>query len=379
MRRYDERLWGLEHGVAHLNHGSYGAVPVPVLEAQAVAAREMERSPERFYRERLRPALAAARSAVAGFLGVDPEAIALVENATVGVQVALDAIGLRRGHEVVVTDHAYPWVRAAAERACARVGARVRVVPLPTDWLCGLDGSTLVDAIVGVVTPRTALVLVDQITSGSALVLPVREVVRALGDAVPVLVDGAHAPGLIDAPVVEGVAFWVGNLHKWAFAPRTAAALVVGPRYRARVRPPVASADAASGFPRTFDYLGTQDPSALLALPDALGFPSAHLGLGFAALRARNVSVLAAGLDVLAARLGLRASGDHGVPMRVVALGAEGDGAVAQAWMQRLWAQGVEVAVVPIDDELHLRLSCQAYVEAEDFELLAEVLEGGSA
>jgi isopenicillin-N epimerase len=376
MRRYDERLWGLEAGVAHLNHGSYGAVPVPVREAQAEASRAIERSPERFYRERLRPALAASRAAVGAFLEVGPDAIALVENATSGVQLALDAIGLERGQEIVVTDHGYPWVRAAVEQAAARVGGRVRTAELPRSWLRGVAPEALVAAIGDAVTPRTALVIVDQITSGTALALGAAAVVRALGGVVPVLVDGAHAPGLIDTPVVDGAAFWVGNLHKWAFAPRTAAVLYASPRFRARVRPPVASADAGLGFPRAFDYLGTQDPSAYLALPAALDFPRVHLGLDFAGLRAHNRTVLAEGLAVLDARAGLVASADHGIPMRVVALGVEGDGAAAQAWMERLWAEGIEVAVVPIDGALHLRLSCQAYVEAEDFVRLADVLVG---
>jgi isopenicillin-N epimerase len=376
MRRYDERLWGLEAGVAHLNHGSYGAVPVPVREAQAAAARWIERSPERFYRERLRPALASSRAAVGAFLEVDPDAIALVENATAGVQLALDAIGLERGQEIVVTDHGYPWVRAAVERVAAQVGGTVRIAELPSSWMGGVDPAALVAAVGDALTPRTALVIVDQLTSGTALALDAAAVVRAVGTAVPVLVDGAHAPGLVDAPVVEGAAFWVGNLHKWAFAPRTAAVLYASPRFRARVRPQVASVDAGLGFPRAFDYLGTQDPSAYLALPAALDFPRAHLGLDFVGLRVRNRAVLAEGLTRLEARVGLLAAADQGIPMRTVALGVEGDGAAAQAWMERLWAEGVEVAVVPIDGALHLRLSCQAYVEAEDFVRLADVLAG---
>src|SRR5690606_12772482 len=110
-------------------------------------------------------------------------------------------------------------------------------------------------------------VVLDQVTSASALRLPVEAVCQALGDRVPVLVDGAHAPGLIERPVPEGAAFWLGNLHKWAFAARTVAALVVAPQYHDRVRPLVASAGAGAGFPGSFSYLGTRDASAYLAVP----------------------------------------------------------------------------------------------------------------
>jgi isopenicillin-N epimerase len=368
-------LWHLDPGVAHLNHGSYGAVPVPVLEAQARIARAVERSPERFYRAELALALDAARRAVAAFLGADPEGTALVENATEAVQVALEAVAAGAGQEIVLTDHAYPWVRAAVERACARGGARVRCVPLPLDAHGAVDDDALVDALAAALGPRTALVVLDQITSASALRLPVERVLAALPEAVPALVDGAHAPGLVECPVPAGAAFWLGNLHKWAFSARTAAALVVAPDWRNRVRPLVASAAAAYGFPRAFDYLGTQDPSAFLALPEALVFPRTHLGMGFGELQERNRAVLAAGLERVAQRTGLRPGPDAGLPMRTLDLGLQGGGSDAATWTTRLRELDVEVAVVSIGSRLHARVSVQAYVGPADFERLGAVLE----
>jgi isopenicillin-N epimerase len=369
-----QQLWHLDAGVAHLNHGSYGAVPIPVLEAQARVARAVERSPERFYRADLAPAMDAARRGVAAFLGADAEATALVQNVTEAVQVVLEAVAPGPGQEVVLTDHAYPWVRAAVERACAGGGARVRCVPLPLDPLGTVDDDALADALVAAVNARTALVVLDQITSASALRLPVEFVLAALPDAVPVLVDGAHAPGLIARPVPKDAAFWLGNLHKWAFSARTAAALVVAPAWRERVRPLVASAAAAAGFPRAFDYLGTQDASAFLALPEALAFPRVHLGLGFDELRERNRAVLAAGLERVADRTGLRSGPDAGLPMRTLDLGTAGDGTDAAAWTTRLRDLGVEVAVVSIAGRLHARVSVQAYVGIEHLEALGAAL-----
>jgi isopenicillin-N epimerase len=367
-------LWHLDPAVAHLNHGSYGAVPIPVLAAQARVARAIERSPERFYRADLAPALDAVRHEVAAFLGADPEATALVENATAAVQVALEAVAPGPGQEVVLTDHAYPWVRAAVERACAGSGARVRCVTLPLDAHGAVDDDALVDALAAAVGARTALVALDQITSASALRLPVERVIAALPPAAPLLVDGAHAPGLVERPVPTGAAFWLGNLHKWAFSARTAAALVVAPAWRGRVRPLVASAAAAEGFPRAFDYLGTQDASAFLALPEALAFPRAHLGMGFGELRERNRAVLAAGLEGIAARTGLRPGPEVGLPMRTLDLGRPGDPGHAAAWTTRLRELGVEVAVVSLGGRLHARVSVQAYVGVADLERLGDVL-----
>jgi isopenicillin-N epimerase len=381
-------LWLLDPDVVHLNHGSFGAVPVPVLDAQRRAAHAIERSPEAFYRTDLAPAIDAVRAQVADFLHVEREGLALVQNATEAVQVALDAVGLQPGSEIVITDHAYGWVTAAVRRACLAHGAVERLVTLPraADDTPGSGGSTFAEqvtaAVASAVTQRTALVVIDQITSASALLLPVDAVIAAtaqaaaaLGTDVPVLVDGAHAPGLIDRPVPEGASFWLGNLHKWAFAARTAAALVVAPRYRDLVRPLVASAGAAAGYPRSFSYLGTQDPSAYLALPESLAFPDEYLGMSFAELRERNSDLLDAGLERLVTRLGLRHAQPSQLPMRTVDLGVAGDDTMATDWTTRLRAAGVEVAITSVVGDLHARVSVQAYVALADFDRLGEGLE----
>ena len=396
--RLAPHLWHLDPDVAHLNHGSYGAVPIPVMDAQLRIARAVERSPEAFYRARLAPAIEEVRTVVARFLGADPEGLALVQNATEAAQVVLETVDLAPGDEVVGTDHSYPWVRAAIERACAERGARARFVSIPVGSDGAVDTSAFVAAILDSVSERTALVALDQITSASALRLPVEQVLDALASDVPVMVDGAHAPGLIDCPARLGATFWLGNLHKWAFAPRTAAALVVAPTYRERVRPLVESARLTDGYPRAFDYLGTQDVSAFLALPDALAFPEDHLGLDFAALRERNRGVLAAGLERVASYLAAEPAPDNGLPMRTFTWGRDGghssehrvdhiggyvgdhfgaptgDHAAAARLTTRLRDEGVEVAIVSIAGRLHARVSAQAYVAIEDFDRLGAVL-----
>ena len=373
-------LFLLDPEAAHLNHGSYGSVPIPVLEAQRRAAESIERSPERFYRVDLAPAIDAVREEVASFLHTEAEGLALVENATTAVQVVLDAVGLEPGSEIVYTDHAYGWVKAAIARACARTGAVACVISLPAGAELSPAGEARTSAEVllatlrEVITKHTKLVVLDQITSASALRLPVEAVCAELGAEVPILIDGAHAPGLIDEPVPTGAAFWLGNLHKWAFAARTAAVLVVAPHYRERVRPLVASAGAADGFPRSFSYLGTRDPSAYLALPASLAFPGEFLGMSFAELRQRNAKLLNKGLKQLAERLNLTPAVDNGLPLRTVALGLEGDDAAAWRLAGNLREAGVEVAVTAVEGQLHARVSVQAYVGSEDLERLGEVL-----
>lgn len=371
---YRPDLFLLDPDVVHLNHGSFGAVPLPVLAAQRAASERIERSPERFYRADLAPALEEVRRRVSEFLHTDPAGLALVQNATEAVQIVLEAVRPDAGTEILYTDHAYWWVQTAIARASERYGAVPRVVTLPT----GASPADFTDALVSrlkdAITNRTALVVVDQITSASALRLPVEELIAALPAGPPVLVDAAHAPGLIERPVPEGAAFWLGNLHKWAFAARTAAALVVAPEWRQRVQPLVASAGAADGFPRSFTYLGTQDPSAYLALPAALEFPEKHLGLSFEQLRQRNVAVLEEGLLLLAEKLDLEPHAPTGLPLNVIRLGVAADEVAAARMTGQLREAGVEVAMTAVAGQLHARVSVQAYVSPADFEVLADAL-----
>lgn len=369
-------LWLLDPEVAHLNHGSYGAVPVPVLAAQRRAAEAIERSPERFYRTDLASAMDEVRHRTATFLNTDPEGLVLVQNATEAVQVVLDSLELEPRAEIVYTDQAYPWVKAAILRTCERRGAVPRCVALPNPrtTASGSSAGELVARIQDALNDRTALVALDQITSASAVRLPVEEVCAALANRVPVMLDGAHAPGLIDAPVPQGATFWFGNLHKWAFAARTAAALVVAPSWRERVHPLVASAGLSQGFPASFSYLGTQDPSAFLSLASAFAFPAEHLGMNFEELRMRNTAVLDVGMERLAAELGVPLPPNNGLPIRTLPLGRSGDDAAAWQLGDALRARGVEVAVVSVGNQLSVRVSVQAYVGLEEFDRLAAAL-----
>ena len=379
-------LWHLDPEVVHLNHGSFGAVPVPVLDAQARASVDIERSPERFYRSELVRGIDAVRGQLAEFLATDPAGLALVQNATEAVQVALNSVDLRSGSEIVITDHAYGWVRAAVKRACDERGAVMRSVTLTMPGNTPGEGTNdsspsfaeqVTAAITAALTERTALVVIDQITSASALLMPVDQIIAAVAAfsaAIPVLVDGAHAPGLLDSPVPAGAAFWLGNLHKWAFSARTSAALVVAADYRDRVRPLVSSAGSTAAYPRSFTYLGTQDPTAFLALPESLAFPETYLGMSFGDLRERNSTLLAEGMERLTKVVGVRPAPDVGLPLRTAALGVAGSDKDATEWTTRLREAGVEVAITAVAGALYLRVSVQAYVGFVDFDKLAAAL-----
>ena len=182
-------LWPLEATVAHLNHGSFGAVPTPVLEEQQSWRDRMEANPVRFFARELDGALDQARGEVAQFLGVEDDAVAFVPNVTTAVSTVLSCLPLASGDQVLMTDHTYGAIRIAVTRWAEAARAEVVTVHVPLaadeDELCGL----LTEA----VTERTRLAVLDHVTSPTARRLPlVRLVPELQSRGVAVLVDGAH-------------------------------------------------------------------------------------------------------------------------------------------------------------------------------------------
>jgi isopenicillin-N epimerase len=368
-------LWPLEPTVAHLNHGSYGAVPSPVLEEQASWRDRMETNPVRFFTRELPDALAQARAEVARFLGSTDEAIAFVRNATSAANAVLASLDLAAGDAVLLTDHAYGAVEIAARRWSVRAGAAVDRIHVPLD----ADAGDVVEAFLAAVHERTRLVVVDQVTSPTAHRLPLTELLPALRErGVPVLVDGAHAPGMLAVDLDHlGADYWFGNLHKWGFAPRGTAVLHAAPHHRARLRPLVASWGEGLDFPSSFDETGTDDVTPWLSAPRALRV-LARLDLD--RLRKHNVALATAGQLEVAAALGIDEESlprDPAVSMQLVPLpdGLVTDDASAAALQARIGEEAaVEVAITNWAGRGFVRLSAQAYNAPADYRRLADDL-----
>lgn len=309
------RHWILEGGVDFLNHGSFGACPKRVLKEQSELRKQMERQPVRFFDREFLPLLDRARAELAAFVGCDTDGLVFVPNATTGVNAVLRSRAFDPGDELLVTNHAYPACRKALEFVAERSGASVRVVdlPFPTG---GPD--EIVETVLEAMTPKTELALLDHVTSQTGLIMPVERLCEELSDRhVDVLVDGAHAPGMIDLHINElaeaGCTYYTGNCHKWMCAPKGAAFLWVEPYEREDVHPVTISnwygepANDRSQLHMEFDWTGTDDPSAWLSVPTAIDFMGQLLPGGWCGLKERNWKLALEARDLLCEALDIEA------------------------------------------------------------------------
>lgn len=368
--------WNLDPAFLTVNHGSFGAVPRCVREAQRAWQDRIERQPTRFMTTEYPDAIRAAAAELAAFLNAQADDLAFIDNATTGANAVLRSLRFKPGQEILTLSHAYGAVRNAVRYVAEQAGARVveARVPFPDP-----SPEAVVEAVANSLTPATRLAVIDHITSASALVLPVKEIVAACHHAgVPVLVDGAHAPGQVDLDLPAiGADYYIGNCHKWLCAPKGCA--FIHARAKQDLHPVVISHGLGQGFLAEFDWTGTTDFSRFLAVTEALAF---HHRLGGAAFRRRNTELAAEATALVARRLNSQrgTSGSMAGAMGVVRLPAGPATMDAALSIRRtLLRLETDAPVHALGGGLWLRLSAFAYNRMDDYERLAKIVASALA
>ncbi len=385
--------WLLDEAVTFLNHGSFGACPREVLAYQSELRHTIEREPVNFFVRELEPLLDALRVRLAQLLSAKPTDLALVPNATAGCNAVLASFPLTEGDEVLVTSHGYNAVNNAAARWAEPRGASVRFAPLPFPVA---SESAIVASLEAAFSARTRLLVIDHVTSPSALVLPVKQLVDvAHKHGCEVLVDGAHAPGMfaLDVPSL-GAGFYTGNLHKWVCAPKGAAFLWVREDLQARLQPIVTSHGRnaqrtdRSRFQLEFDWTGTDDPTAHLSVAKALDFLEGISEGSLATHYAINHGLLLQARELLCRRLGIEAPAPSELLGTMVTLplpdrpeheaDIPGLPGYADPLQKRLVDEHrIQVPIInwPTPRSRFFRVSAQRYNQLADYERLADALE----
>lgn len=367
------RRFLLERGTAFLNHGSFGATPRAVLAAAARWRLRMEANPDRFLRDVRPGALRAAAGRLARFLHANERDVVFVENATSGVNAVLMSLEFAPGDQILATTHTYNAVRQTIREVCRRTGAKLveARIELPV-----VNKKYLEDSIKNKLSRRTRLLVLDHISSPTGLTFPVKRIAAAArARGARVLVDGAHAPGqlALDIPSL-GVDWYAGNCHKWLFAPKGCGFLWARRGAQAGLHPPVISHGYGRGFAAEFDWTGTRDFSAWLAVPDALDF--------FRNLRPERARTYCHKLAVQEAKEISAAWRTHcdGPPelhgsMMAIRLPDRLQRRDPVKLMAELLAQHrIVVPVIPVGGALWVRISAQVYNVAADYERLAAVI-----
>lgn len=382
------KLFLLDPARVFLNHGSFGACPAEVFTAYQHWQLELERNPVDFLGRRSGALLAQARNALAQYLGAQAQDLVFVPNATTGVNIVARSLaaelGLSSDDEILTTKHEYGACNATWDWLCQCSGARKVTIDIPLPYCAG----EFTERVWAGVTPRTRVLFLSHITSGTALIFPIAELVqRARAAGIVTLIDGAHAPGHIPLSLdALGADFYTGNCHKWLCAPKGSAFLHVRREHHALLHAPVISwgyvpGDAsASGhgaytgttlLERHLQWQGTRDIAAFLAVPAAIDFQQRHQ---WGQVQQRCHTLAAQTLARVCALTGLApvcGDADYGqmVVLPVPPMDAQNLG------HRLLHEHGIEIPVTTHKGQLFVRLSVQGYNTQDDMDALLRALQ----
>ncbi|MFG0255853.1 MAG: aminotransferase class V-fold PLP-dependent enzyme [Rhodopirellula sp. JB053] len=389
--------WLLRPDVDFLNHGSFGASPKCVLEAQREWSERLEREPIEFLapERTLLPKLDEVRDVVAMQMQASSRDLVFVRNATEGVNAVIRSLPLQEGDEVLITNRGYNACNNAVRHAAKLAGADVVVADIPFP-IRGSD--EVMDAIAAALSPKTRWLLVDHVTSPTGIVMPVAEIVRlAHSRGVRVMIDGAHGPGMLSVDLSSlGADYYTANHHKWWCGPKVSGFLFAREEWQSDIQPTVISHGANTEglgdtpFHANFNWPGTFDPSPLLALPTAIKFLSGLFAdsndegagintVGMRALMQRNHRLVVAGRSRLLDRLDVDAPVPESMLGSLATIPVPGWSGLTDEQLgefaKRLRGEHrFEFPVLRVGNQGCLRISAQAYNSIQQYERLADVL-----
>lgn len=370
----------LDPDVIFLNHGSFGAAPKPVMEAYRNWQLRLERQPVLFLGRELNGLLHESRIALGKYLNADAGDLAYIPNATHGVNIAAHSLKLKADDEILTTDHEYGACDYTWDFNCGKAGTKYihQPIRLPVH-----SEEEIVEQFWLGVTPRTKVIYLSQITSPTALRLPVEQICqRAKETGILTIVDAAHSPGQIpvdlqalDADIV------FGNCHKWMLNAKGSAFLYVKRNLQHLIEPlvvswgytPTPETTTGSRFIDLLQWTGTKDPSAALTVPTAIQFMQEH---NWHEVRNSSHNLLRQGIERICDLTNLPPlyplDSDFYSQMGIAPLPASN----LSALKSRLYDEyKIEVPLIQWQDKQFVRISVQGYNSQEDIDALVNALQ----
>jgi isopenicillin-N epimerase len=276
-----KNLFLINPEITYLNFGSFGACPQPVFNNYQDWQRLLESEPCSFIAREGVKYLQESRAALGAYLSCNSDDLVFVTNPTYAMNIIAKSLKLEPGDEILATDIEYGAMDRTWNYYCEQRGAvYVRQhIPLPIT-----DKQTILDNFWKGYSSKTKAIFISQITSSTALILPVKEICEtAKQRGLLTIIDGAHVPGHIPLDLSTLQAdIYTGACHKWMMTPKGCSFLYVKRELQSQFDPVIISWGYKSSAPSHSQFLdyhqmqGTRDFSAFLTIKAALDFRNAH-------------------------------------------------------------------------------------------------------
>jgi isopenicillin-N epimerase len=377
--------WSLRPGVTFLNHGSFGLVPRAVQFERQKWQQRLYSEPVDFFVRQMEAELSLVAKRLGGLIGAPPRDLVFVDNATVGMNIVAQSLALKPGDQILLTDHEYGAVRRIWQKRCDQTGAKLVIQALPEPLN---SAAAVVDQLFSAVTPQTKLIVFSQISSPTAVILPAKEICQRAREArIPTCIDGPHSLATLPLNLEKlGCDFYCASCHKWLCAPNGSGFLYVAKKHQSKLAPLIVSwGGSVAGLPPTwqdeYNWLGTRDPSAILAIPAAIEFLEQA---GWTTFRETTHQMAQVARQRISELTGLEPlvpdSPEWYGPMIALPLPLQGLTAPDQGHRDplhnKLWSEyQIEIPITWWRGKRLLRVSCHLYNTLDDIDRLVKALK----
>ena len=388
MKKNYSHLFPIKNGTIPLNHGSFGKCPLEIIKYRNELTFELETLSTIFFTRKSQNLIKKSGTGLAKFVGVPAEDVVFVKNATTGVNTVIQSISFEHGDEVVTTDLIYSSCRNLLELMKEKKGVKIKTAKI---GLFPKNSDEIYDKIISEVTEKTRLIFIDHISSESALIMPVEKIAEfADSKGIDVLVDGAHAPGMIPLEIEKlGVTYYTGNCHKWICAPKGSAFLYVKPEKQDGLTPRIISNHFRKGttanerFHSSFDWQGTMDYLSYACVGKAIEFIEKSVDGGWPEVMKRNHELVIKGRDIICEKLGLTewtpdefTGSISTIKLNSKAILDEKTGldVIQLELFDKFGIEALITTIYPTDNRI-LRISAALYNREDDYVKLADTLK----
>ena len=387
-RRSDlAKYWQLDKNTVFLNHGSFGATPIEILNKQDIYRQKMEKDPVKFFERDYFDYWKKSIISLSEFINANPDGLVFIPNATSGVNTVLKNLDLKPGDQIIVTDHTYQACRNIVDFVTKKMDAETVVVEIPFNVR---NEQEVVDLVLNSVCDRTVLALIDTVTSPTGMKMPFEKIIKKLDEEnVDVLLDAAHGAGIINLDINKiNAAYVTGNCHKWLCTPKGSAFLHIREDKKNNFRPLNIShgasfkGSAQEKFEFEFSWSGTYDPTPWMCIPDSIRHMRSMVDGGWDEIMKRNTELAVKGRNILCQELDIKAPFPDNMVSAIASIelpdkeippfSIQGD----PLHNKLLDEYSIQVPIFPweLHDTRYIRISSQLYNHEDEYVYLAKAL-----